>query len=299
MTAPRQVLPGVTYLVTRRCSERRFFLRPSQRVNEIFVYVLAVAAERYGILVHALCVLSNHYHLIVTDPDARLPEFHRYLDGLVARATNCALGRWESFWDPDSYSAVRLETAADILDKMVYVLANPVAAGLVRLASEWPGVWSSPEMLGGNETEVKRPREFFRENGPMPATVRLRPSRPPGFEDDTSFVETLRSRLCETEERAAAELESAGRAPLGARRVRAQRPDARPAPGEPRRELSPRVACRNKWGRIEALLRLKEFGKAYREALEQWQAGVRGVLFPPGTWLMRVQHVAACAAVCG
>jgi REP element-mobilizing transposase RayT len=108
-------------------------------VNRLFCYVLAVAAERYGLLVHAFCVLSNHYHLVVTDPRARLPEFQRYLDGLVARATNCCLGRWESFWDPDSYSAVRLESATDVLDKIVYVLANPVAAGLVRHGSEWPG----------------------------------------------------------------------------------------------------------------------------------------------------------------
>jgi len=140
MTAPRQILPGTTYLVTRRCSERRFFLRPSYRTNAIFRYILAVAATRYDVRVHAFCVLSNHFHLVVTDPHARLPEFHRYLDALVARATNCSLGRWESFWDPDGYSAVRLESNADVMEKMVYVLANPVAAGLVRHGREWPGL---------------------------------------------------------------------------------------------------------------------------------------------------------------
>ena len=38
MTAPRQVLPGTTYLVTRRCAQRQFLLRPSKLVNEIFSY---------------------------------------------------------------------------------------------------------------------------------------------------------------------------------------------------------------------------------------------------------------------
>jgi hypothetical protein len=61
MTAPRQVLEGSTYLVTRRCSERRFFLRPSRETTEIFGYILAVMSERYGILLHAFCVLSNQY----------------------------------------------------------------------------------------------------------------------------------------------------------------------------------------------------------------------------------------------
>jgi REP-associated tyrosine transposase len=296
MTVPRQVRPGTTYLVTRRCSERRFFLRPSQRVNEIFLYVLAVAADRYGIQVHAFCVLSNHYHLIVTDPHARLPDFHRYLDGLVARATNCALGRWESFWDPDSYSAVRLETAADILDKMVYVLANPVAAGLVRLGSEWPGLWSGPELIGRGPIVANRPKAFFREDGPMPVSASLQLRRAPGFESDGALADALRKRLGEAEDRAAADLEREGRATVGARRVLAQKPHARPAMGEPRRALSPRVACRNKWRRIEALQRLEEFGDAYRDALRKWRAGVRDILFPSGTWLMRVQHAALCAA---
>jgi REP-associated tyrosine transposase len=294
MTAPRQVLPGTTYLVTRRCSERRFFLRPSRLVNEIFCYVLAVAAERYGLFVHAFCVLSNHYHLVVTDPDARLPEFHRYLDGLVARATNCCLGRWESFWDPNSYSAVRLESAPDILEKMVYVLANPVAAGLVRDGCEWPGLWSDPALIGGDAITAKRPREFFREQGPMPPSARLQLRRPPGFEEDESLVAVLRQRLAD----AAADLKREGRSVLGAARVRAQNPNSRPASGEPRRGLSPRVACRNKWGRIEALLQLDSFREAYRRALDQWRTGARHALFPPGTWLMRVQHAACCAAPC-
>lgn len=57
MTAPRQVLPGETHLVTRRYSERRLFLRPSEITSAIFLYVLAAAAKRYGMKVHALCVL--------------------------------------------------------------------------------------------------------------------------------------------------------------------------------------------------------------------------------------------------
>jgi hypothetical protein len=35
--------------------------------------------------------LPDH-HLVVTDPGARLPEFSRYLDALVAGATNAPPG---------------------------------------------------------------------------------------------------------------------------------------------------------------------------------------------------------------
>jgi REP element-mobilizing transposase RayT len=296
MTAPRQILPGTTYLVTRRCSERRFFLRPSETTNAIFGYVLAVASQRYGIRVHAFCVLSNHFHLVVTDPDARLPEFHRYLDGLVARAVNCSLGRWESFWDPDSYSAVRLESEAAILEKIVYVLANPVAAGLVRRAREWPGLWSDPAWIGRRAITVERPKGFFRDEGPMPRSAALQLEVPPMFDADDSFRSALTEAVRDAEDAAAAEHVRTGRPVLGSARVLSQKPLARPAPGEPRRGLSPRVACKNKWKRIEVLLRLTEFGQAYREAFAAWRAGARDVVFPPGTWQMRVLHAARCSA---
>jgi putative transposase len=60
MTAPRRVLLGSFYLVTRRCFERRHLMRPFKETNEILLYCLAVAAKRSGIQVHAYCFLSNH-----------------------------------------------------------------------------------------------------------------------------------------------------------------------------------------------------------------------------------------------
>src|SRR5512133_826659 len=121
MSAPRQVLPGASYLVTRRCTQRQFLLRPSRLLTEVFLYVLALAAARYDVRLHAFCVLSNHYHLILSDPGANLPAFHQFLDALVARAVNASLGRWETFWAPDTYSAVRLLSPSDVVDKTAYV----------------------------------------------------------------------------------------------------------------------------------------------------------------------------------
>ncbi len=294
MTAPRQLLPGATYLVTRRCSERRLFLRPSKLTNAIFQYVLAVAAERYGVLVHAYCVMSNHFHLLVTDPHARLPDFHRYLDGLVARAVNATLGHREAFWGEDSYSAVRLEGAATIFDKLVYVLLNPVTAGLVQRGTEWPGLWSDPGLMNGGVIEVARPERFFRKKGPLPAVARLTLQPPPGFELDETFVEKLRERVREEEDEVAARLRDDGVKFLTAQRVLAQRPFARPATREPLRTLNPRIACRDPDDRRDALARLKTFLHRYRAALKAWREGARDALFPEGTWLMRVRHAARC-----
>ena len=292
MTAPRQVLPGTTYLVTRRCAQRQLLLRPSPIVNALFLYVLAVAARRFAIRVHAFCVLSNHYHLVVTDPDAQLPAFGQYLDSLVARATNASLGRWESFWAPSSYSAVALASPADVLDKAAYVLANPVAAGLVRRGCDWPGLWSAPEQIGAAPLLATWPAVFFRANGYLPEQVELELTPPPGFDSPDEFRDRLAEALAHLEERAGKDKRGMF---LGKVKVLAQKSTARAVPGEPRRKLNPRVAARDKWRRIEVLSRLVEFLGEYRQAWLARRAGRTDALFPPGTYLMRVLHGVDCA----
>lgn len=91
-------------------------------------------------------------------------------------------------------------------------------------------------------------------------------------------------------------LAAAGRGFLGAARVLAQKLGARPVGREQRRGLNPRVAARDKWRRVEVLTRLVEFVATYRRALLARREGVAGVLFPRGTYLMRIAHGVACAS---
>lgn len=273
-----------------------FLHRPSLLVNAVFEYVLAAKAKEFGILLHAYCVLSNHWHCVLTDPHGRLPEFQRDLGSSVARALNAALGRWESFWAPGSYSAVALQTSEDVLDKMAYVLANPVVAGLVRRGSEWPGLWSGISRIGAEAWEVKRPDHYFRKDGPTPDVAPLRLTCPAGFDSVEELRRRLAEALAEREDRAARELAEEGRSFMGVRKVLAQSPFARPAPGEPRRGLKPRVASWNKWKRLEAIGRLKSFLAEYRVAWKAFKEGAREVVFPEGTYGMRVWCGVACAS---
>jgi putative transposase len=291
MTAPRQVLPGTTYLVTRRCSQRQLLLRPSKLASQVFLYLLAVAAERYGIEVHAFCVMSNHYHLVVTDPHARLPLFHLFLDGLAGRSLNVLLGRREDFWGPDSYSAVQLASPQAIVDKAAYTLANPVAAGLVRSARRWPGPWSSPDEVGSSGRQIPRPSHFFDPKGSMPKSVTLTLTTPPGFPSAEVFREQLAAALAEREAEAVKKVGAF----LGVARVLAQKTTARARSVEPLGQLNPRVAARDKWKRIEALGRLVSFLADYHTALREWRAGRRDAVFPAGTYLMRIACGVACA----
>ena len=293
MSWPRPIVAGTTYLVTRRCSQRQFLLRPSREVNQIFLYCLAEAARRTGVQVHAFCVLSNHYHLVITDVQGRLPEFARWLHEFVAKCINAMLGRWEAVWCPGSYSAVRLENSGAVAEKIVYTLTNPVAAGLVRHGYHWPGLRSPA--AGARAFEAKRPRVFFRVNGPAPKSASLMLTPPPWSDENTpgiDFAQAVEEREAELRRR----VDSDARGFLGRRAVLCQSPWTTPSAREERRVLRPRVACRDKWKRVEALQRLKLFLIAYRNAWLRFRAGQRDVVFPAGTYGLRVHHGVACAA---
>jgi REP element-mobilizing transposase RayT len=297
MTAPRQVLPGTTWLVTRRCSERRRFLSPSAIVNEIFLFVLGVAARRYGLEVHAFCVMSNHYHLLVTDPAARLPAFVQYLNAFVARAVNASLGRWEGFWASNTtFSGVSNATPMDVVRKVAYVLANPVAAGLVKDGREWPGLRTAPEQLGTAVLTARRPAKFFRAKGNTPACVEFALTPPPGFASAQEFRDAVAREVHRVEERARRALAAQGRRFVGRAKVLSQDPLTSPASTEPRRTLNPRIAALDPVERIDAIARLKRFVREYRAALAKLRAGIRDVVFPAGTYRLRVELDVRCAA---
>jgi hypothetical protein len=220
----------------------------------------------------------------------------QYLDSLVARAVNASLGRFEGFWSVDgSYSAVEPLDPGDIVAKTAYVLANPVAAGLVRRGADWPGLWTSPDQIGLTKLVIRRPKVFFSETGPMPETVELELTTPPGFGSAAEFRGLLSDALAELELKHQQEVEAAGRRFLGVARVLSQNPLSSPPSGEPRFKLNPRLAARDKWRRIEAIFRLKSFLREYRAAWRARRAGLPHVVFPAGTYLLRVLHGVQCA----
>jgi putative transposase len=94
MPYPRRIVPGTTYLLTRRCTQRRFMLVPRGIAPELFGDCVALAAERHGIEVPAVTVMANHDHALVTDRHGNIPEVCRDVHSLSARALNAHLGRW-------------------------------------------------------------------------------------------------------------------------------------------------------------------------------------------------------------
>jgi REP element-mobilizing transposase RayT len=289
MTAPRQIVAGRTYLISRRCTQRQFLLRPDKKVSQIYLYCLGEAVARFRITLHAFIAMGNHHHLVVRDNEGNLPAFLAHLHKLLAKALNCHRNRWENFWAAEQPNAVFLVDAAARFTKLIYVLANPVADDLVEHATDWPGAISYALSLSNREVSVKRPSEYFREDGPMPEEIVLRVERPDGFEQisEEDWAAKVRAHVEEAEAAARTARLGTGRRVLGRKGVLRVDVRDRPQTVEPRGALRPFIACVDRACRKLELALLRGFRAAYRRALIAWRGGARETCFPPGTYRMR------------
>lgn len=297
MTAPREVLPGKTYLITRRCTQRQFLLKPSRQTNQLVRYCLGIAASQTGVLIHTVCFMSNHWHGVVSDPFACLPEFLERFHRLFAKAQNAALGRWENLWSSDKTSVVLLVSDQDVLEKMAYTIANPTIEGLVRSPCEWPGVITTRV---GERWTAEMPDVFFDDSGDHPESITLQLSRPPIYPElephelDRRLAAAVERRVRDARDAMVA----AGQKFLGAKGVLHQTFVAVPKTAAPRRNVNPRVAAANASDRVNALQQLVAFWRAYRAAWLAWRDGNRAQIFPAGTYALRVHARVACAPAC-
>lgn len=102
--------------------------------------VLAQVCGRFNWVVQAYCLMSNHYHLMVQTPDANLAAGMRQLNGVYTQRANRRHGRVGHVFQ-GRYKAVMVDAEAYQLTLARYVVLNPVRAGMVADAADWP--WSS------------------------------------------------------------------------------------------------------------------------------------------------------------
>jgi len=291
MSLPREILPNRFWMLTRRCTQRMFLLRPDDEMNNAFLYCVIEAALKFDIQLLLPQMMSNHHHTPFHDPRGNAVEFYHRFHTHLAKCANALRGRWENMWSSEPVCLVELADAAAVVDKLVYTATNPVKDGLVEKVHQWPGPRTVNALLEGRTLRARRPSFLFRDDGDMPEEVELTLALPQELGDPEQILAELRHRIAEVEAAAARERQQTGRRVIGRRRVLRQSWRDNPTSYEPRRNLRPRVAGRSKWARIEALQRNREFHKRYQAARALWLAG-EPVLFPAGTyWLARYANV--------
>ena len=240
----------------------------------------------HGVKIHAVCVMSNHIHIVLTDMRGELPLFAARFLREAAECIRAHHGVSGVVWEPGrKYSAVELVTERAVQDEITYTLGNPVAAGLVARAKDWPGLISTPSALCGTSLEGERP-DWFRNR--QAATERLEFCMPPCFAGraKSEIVHAIEANLDSREHSAAATLRGAGQRVMGAERVSATDPFDAPAAEGSDGDLNPTFATGEREAHRRAIVAAREWRIAYRSALDAWRNGNKNVEFPAGTWWM-------------
>jgi len=281
MTLPRRIVPGTTYLITRRCADRRMHLLPSPLMNRIYAYALARAQLKHGAAVHTFGAMGNHSHEVVTDVRGVLPDFLRDFHREVALAGKAIYGIPENFWSAEKPSVVELHGAIAQNEKAVYVMLNPVRAGLVARTTLWPGAISLPET---RRVVAQRPSVWFSDLNEDTLTLELTP--PPTWKGDAdSWHAWLADELKRREDEIGRERRAAGLPFLGAAKVLAQKPFDRPRNRDVLRPTRhPTLATGGDGALMRGLIAgLRAWRRAYYDALGRWRID-KSTVFPFGTW---------------
>jgi hypothetical protein len=140
------------YLITNRCADGQFLLRPDPECRRIIAGCLARQAAKKNVRLVCFSFISGHFHLIAGFPEMNRDTFMGDLTGQISDRVNTLRGRSGPMF-PIRYDDVRLCDDQVLREKICYVLNNPVKDGLVANASAWPGVSSMDCHETGNPFE--------------------------------------------------------------------------------------------------------------------------------------------------
>lgn len=140
MARPLRIeLAGGLYHVTSRGDRREDIYRDDDD-REAWLAVFGEVCARFNWRCHAYCQMSNHYHLVVETPEMNLSRGMRQLNGVYTQRFNRRHGVVGHLFQ-GRFKGILVERDAYLLELARYVVLNPVRAGMVADAGEWP--WSS------------------------------------------------------------------------------------------------------------------------------------------------------------
>lgn len=136
----RLALAGYPHHVIQRGNNRQPIFG-SKDDYQVLLDLLTQNAARFKVAVHAYVLMSNHFHLLLTpQTDDGLPKLMQALGRSYVRHFNHAQQRSGTLWE-GRYRSTLIQSDRYLLACMTYIDLNPVRAGVVALAGEYP--WSS------------------------------------------------------------------------------------------------------------------------------------------------------------
>jgi REP element-mobilizing transposase RayT len=146
MTRPLRIeFPGALYHVTSR-GDRQEDIYIGDEDRAAYLDILKNVCERFNWVVHAYCLMSNHYHLLIETPDSKLSQGMRQLNGVYTQNFNRRHKRVGHVYQ-GRFKAILVQKETYLLELSRYIVLNPVRAEMVRSAKDWP--WSSYRATAG------------------------------------------------------------------------------------------------------------------------------------------------------
>jgi len=158
MRTARIIQPGVFYHVTSRVNHKEMLLR-SLVAKKLFLEQLIRLRLRHTCENLDFVVMENHVHLILRPVgEATLSGVMKFLLGVYTMGFNRIYGTWGRFWGARYFSRP-INGLGDLAATMAYVDNNPVRAGLVARAEDWP--WGGLAIHRNGQSHVIGPAPFW------------------------------------------------------------------------------------------------------------------------------------------
>src|SRR4051812_5786365 len=132
---PRLQVAGGPFHVTTRSPARRPIL-PDDAARSICLRLLERACSRYGWRCHAYCVMTTHYHVLITTPEPNLSRGMQWLNGRYGTIFNEEYASHGHVFGA-RFASVYVISDAHLLQVVSYIAMNPVGAGICASPSDW------------------------------------------------------------------------------------------------------------------------------------------------------------------
>ena len=146
MSRPQRIeFEGAYYHVMNR-GRRREAIFCGEKYYRCFTNTLSEAVEKFDLIVHAYCLMANHYHLLVSTPHGNLQRAMRHIGGVYTQRYNRLKGVDGPLFR-GRYKAILVDNDEYLLQVSKYIHLNPLEAKMVTSLEAY--AWSSyPAYVG-------------------------------------------------------------------------------------------------------------------------------------------------------
>jgi len=159
MRRARITFPGALHHVMNRGHDGTEIFYGNQNKAHFLDY-LAETSKKMKIRIFAYCIMDTHYHLVLENSSGKMSEFLKQLNGLYGMYYRKIVGG-RGYVFQGRFKSTLIEEDAYLLQSIVYLLQNPVRAGIVQHAADY--IWSSTRLYYSNESDAIVDTEFVDE----------------------------------------------------------------------------------------------------------------------------------------